>query len=460
MLAVLGIIPLLVLIYARPQEHFDALQQVPLLYLSCAFAVFGLIIDWRLRLSRPVLSPQAPWTALVTAWLVAGAVAKLPATMLVPEVAGALVIVTLFFVLSQGVDTLRGLRAVGAGIAAICCFLVAIGVHQGLAPNGCILLDQANFEALQQGHFDGRPCQTATECYEGPDVPPGADYECEHVGLLGTTSIQQRVRYRGKLQDPNELAVAVSCALPILLALGAGQRRKMWRVFAAVTTVGAFVLLVMTRSRTGQLAFCAVLAVYMIRRFGWRGVAIAAALALPAILLGGRSGAEADESGAFRLESWAAGFDMIRQSPVLGVGKGMFVENHFLTAHNSFVLAAAELGLVGYFAWCVLLYVSVKIAVSAMVSLERIPEAAVARAWALGIFASMVGLLISMLFLSLTFHPVTWVHLALCGTLHGVVRRHEPTWRVRIGPWDLAAVAMAAFGLLAATAVYLRLKGY
>jgi O-antigen ligase len=203
-----------------------------------------------------------------------------------------------------------------------------------------------------------------------------------------------------------------------------------------------------------------VLAVYMIRRFGWRGVAVAALVSLPAVLLGGRSGAEARESGEFRLESWAAGFDMIRQAPLLGVGKGMFVQYHFLTAHNSYVLAAAELGLVGYVLWAGLLYVSLKTAFVAVLHLERIPQAAVARAWALAILASTCGLMAGMLFLSLTFHHVAWIHLALCGALHNVVRRHDPTWRVRFAARDLAAVVVGALGLLAVTAAYLRLQGY
>ena len=43
------------------------------------------------------------------------------------------------------------------------------------------------------------------DCHEGGE--PGAIYRCERVGLFGTVSVGEgRVRYRGVLKDPNELA--------------------------------------------------------------------------------------------------------------------------------------------------------------------------------------------------------------------------------------------------------------
>ena len=41
---------------------------------------------------------------------------------------------------------------------------------------------------------------------------------------------------------------------------------------------------------------------------------------------------------------------MLTSSP-LGIGKGAFVDHHGLTAHNSYILVAGELGALGYTLW-------------------------------------------------------------------------------------------------------------
>ena len=58
-----------------------------------------------------------------------------------------------------------------------------------------------------------------------------------------------------------------------------------------------------------------------------------------------------DESNAGRLDAWSAGLGMFRQQPFFGVGYNMFTDHNEITAHNSFVLCFAELGLFGYFIW-------------------------------------------------------------------------------------------------------------
>ena len=45
MFAIPGIIALVVFIYARPQEFFEHLQAVPLLYLFFGLALYGALVD-------------------------------------------------------------------------------------------------------------------------------------------------------------------------------------------------------------------------------------------------------------------------------------------------------------------------------------------------------------------------------------------------------------------------------
>jgi hypothetical protein len=50
---------------------------------------------------------------------------------------------------------------------------------------------------------------------------------------------------------------------------------------------------------------------------------------------------------------------MLKESQVFGVGFGLFLDHEDLTAHKSFVLCFAELGLFGYFFWLALIVYSV-----------------------------------------------------------------------------------------------------
>ncbi len=61
MLALPSFIVLVVFVYLRPQEYFEALKSVPFLHLSCALAMFGLLVDLRLGLLRLRPWPRGCW---------------------------------------------------------------------------------------------------------------------------------------------------------------------------------------------------------------------------------------------------------------------------------------------------------------------------------------------------------------------------------------------------------------
>ena len=68
---------------------------------------------------------------------------------------------------------------------------------------------------------------------------------------------------------------------------------------------------------------------------------------------GGRGISAAD--GADRLEAWANGLEMFKSAPLFGIGFNAFTDLYEITAHNSFVLCLAELGLLGSTLWLALL---------------------------------------------------------------------------------------------------------
>jgi len=77
------------------------------------------------------------------------------------------------------------------------------------------------------------------------------------------------------------------------------------------------------------------------------------AATLPALALHTRFGeiSAQEESASGRVDSWYQGFQMFLGHPLTGVGLGQYVNNNYLTAHNSIVLPMAELGLIGFIPW-------------------------------------------------------------------------------------------------------------
>ncbi len=165
------------------------------------------------------------------AWAGVTTILNAPSSHAIPAVIELGVAFVLFGVIAHGVQSFRSLETMAATLALIALFLAFVGIHQGLAPTGCVKLHDDGSYNLQTGTFDGRPCEIVDECYEG-EPEPGARYRCEHVGLLGTTTIEGRVRYRGILQDPNELAMAPFCSRSCRCAAAcacASWRRWPWR---------------------------------------------------------------------------------------------------------------------------------------------------------------------------------------------------------------------------------------
>ncbi|HZS40674.1 MAG TPA: O-antigen ligase family protein [Polyangia bacterium] len=458
MFAIPGIVALIVFIYIRPQEFILPLRVLPLLYLFFAAAIFGFGVDLKLRRIRPMLTPQLGWAGLFFAWCMLTLAVRAPGK--IPR--GALelgISIILYLLIGHGVQTFRAFQLVVGTLLAVTLFLSAVGVHQGTAPFGCHVIDTSDPGDLSVGVYDGRPCENERECLRD-DPEPGADYLCERVGLFGTSSIGKgRVRYLGPLQDPNELSLAIGIGLPFAFAFF--ERKRSSARLALLVTALALVgtCTVFTQSRGGQLVFLAAVGAYFVKRYGWKGMIFGAVLALPLLMLGGRSGEEAESSSLERLECWYEGMSMFKQYPIFGVGQGQFTEHHFLTAHNSYVLAPAELGFPGMVLWSIVMYITVKIPVSALRRLRALgPEADVARTWGMGLLAALLGLLVGIFFLSFCYHQSLWIYIGLSGGFYCALKRHDPDWDVKFAWRDFFLVVAIDVMLVALLFVYTRLK--
>jgi O-antigen ligase len=166
-----------------------------------------------------------------------------------------------------------------------------------------------------------------------------------------------RIRGAGFLSDPNDLAQILLIVLP--LAFIAWRRGRMAANFLVVLLPVTLLLWTtyLTHSRGGLIALAAVALMAARKKLGTTAsAALAAVFILGMIALdftGGRGISAAD--GADRLEAWANGLEMFKSAPLFGIGFSGFTDLYEITAHNSFVLCLAELGLVGSILWMALL---------------------------------------------------------------------------------------------------------
>ncbi len=455
MFALPGVLALLVFVYLRPQEFSEQARSFPGLYVSFALAVFGLVVDVRLAYRRLAAAPQLTLALAFYGWYVITVALRAPGT-LATEAVSLLIAIAMYAVVAHGVETFRAFQTLASTVLTMVLWVAFVGVHQHFQPVQCIQLDQANPEG--RGRPDGRDCETVRDC-EQNDAEPGASYQCEHVGLAGTTSIGHgRVRYRGILNDPNELALVTSAGVPFAFAFRARSRTLPRTLLVVGTVVLVGLCTLYTQSRGGQIVFLAVLGAYFVRRYGWKGVALAGLTAVPVLLLGGRSGAEADDSTRERIECWYEGMTMWRSSPIFGVGGGQFTAHHYLTAHNSYVLTLAELGSVGFFLWTAVLWTTVKVPVTAVRRYSGVPGAEVALTWAIALLAAWFGVLLGIFFLSFAYKHVLWIYIGLTGAFHGATRRHDPAFEVRFGWRDAGLLIAANVALTVGMFAYTRLR--
>lgn len=262
--------------------------------------------------------------------------------------------------------------------------------------------------------------QRASETIEPPaDLPPIPAEDTSGAYLW-------RVKGVGILSDPNDFAQALIMVLPFLYWL---YKKGAWFRNLFVVGIPASILMygvILSQSRGGILGTAALMVPIIQERLGkvktliLGGGLMAAYLAVG--MVGGRAINSKERSAEERIEAWTEGFQMLRHHPVFGVGFGNFVEEHYLTAHNSFVLCFSELGLFGYLFWCTLIVAAYKS--TALTVRHAIPGSETHKT-ALILRSSLVGYLTCAWFLSRTYQPVLYCLLALCVASFVCARRGD-----------------------------------
>jgi O-antigen ligase len=194
-------------------------------------------------------------------------------------------------------------------------------------------------------------------------------WNMEHPYLVAMTNETGETIYRlkgqGLINDPNDFGQLLVCLIPLLFIFWR-TKKVLWNIGFVLLPVSTLLFgMFLTHSRGALLALMAVAVMAARRRIGTlpalliAGGVFAAALAMN--FTGGRD--ISVNAGSDRTALWSSGMEMLKAHPFFGVGIGSFADNcdgcgH--TAHNSLIVCAAELGIVGLFFWAMFLFTSMR----------------------------------------------------------------------------------------------------
>ncbi len=425
--------------FLRPTELFSGLAGYQVMDVLAVFALAGAALGW-LGGRRPLL--RAPQLYLVLA-LVLWASSSVLITL--GWLRGALaafghlgVSLFLFLLAVLNLDSLNRLRTTVALLVVIAVLLAG----QGIAA--------LHFGLLRQHFIFSVPSAIPPESESEDDDDLGATVDPEE--LLGRGP---RIRGLGHLNDPNDLAQSLVSLLPLILAFRRSDDRaaNLLRVWVPA----AFVLYGMhlTRSRGALVSLLALLFLALSSRLGGLlSFAFGSLAGIGALVLFvfGAGVSELDESSAVRIYAWHAGLQMLKASPIWGVGFGNFSEGHEQVAHNAFVHCVAELGLVGYFLWLCVLATTLfdSVVLSGRLDPDDPFDAEVSR-WLWATRAGLVAFLVAGFFLSSAYSPMLFLLVGLSTATVELARQHgRPVPSLHLFGWlaGILVLEVATLGLV------------
>ena len=304
-----------VVLYLRPQEYVPSLMGTPLVPVLLLTA-FGF---WGVAQAKNFEAPQHKLILILTLLIFVSVALPDGIGEAVARTLDFIPTVLLFYVAATSIDSVDRFRWLVVVLSLVTGVIAVHGIEQAASDSG--------------------------------------------IGWTGAAMVDGRITYLGYFNDPNDLAMAFLMVLPLTVWLAWTHRTAVVRWLAWCVVGLVLWAIFLCNSRGSILGVFAMATLYVVRRFGWaRSLWVLPLLLGPIALLAPSRISEMsadEESAAGRVDAWYEGFDMLREHPLFGVGKGLFVDHNPLTAHNSFMLAISELGVTGYYVWLSLLIVSI-----------------------------------------------------------------------------------------------------
>jgi O-antigen ligase len=276
----------------------------------------------------------------------------------------------------------------------------------------------------------------------------------------GKEVVIQRLQGTGIFQDPNDLCILLMAGMLLALYLMTDRRSGLFGI-AWLGPLGLFAYgLALTQSRGGFLALLVGLVVLLRARFGWTLTLVLGALLLPVLFVGfaGRQTSISTETttGQERIQIWSDGIMLFRGAPLFGIGANKYSDEVGHVAHNSYLHAFTELGLLGG----TLFVGAFACALGALARLRRgqrrivLPELARLHPYLTG---TLAGYASGMLFLTLNYIVPTYTMLGLAATYAQMTDVRPPLAPVRCDTRLAGRLLLLSLGFLAGMYVFVRL---
>jgi len=277
----------------------------------------------------------------------------------------------------------------------------------------------------------------------------------QNMAAVDTGDATQIVRLLGTgiFSDPNDVSLILVTAL--MIGTNLFLDRKLWlRRLVLLPVIGllgyAFYL---TRSRGGFLSFMAACGVLIFCRYPWRRAIVILVIALPVVILlfGGRQTdidlGDQNDTAQGRIHLWRDSLVLFHQSPIFGVGSNQLAEINGLVAHNSYIQAFGELGVVGgtlfVGVWCILFS-----DLSRLFRALRTNESKSFYGWIGCVLAILAGYAVGLCSLTRNYEVSTYVILGLAGAVASVLTAEHPELTLLRGVPLVRRIAVASIGCL------------
>jgi putative inorganic carbon (hco3(-)) transporter len=221
----------------------------------------------------------------------------------------------------------------------------------------------------------------------------------------------------GNFDNANDLAYSVVLVVPFSLGFLFHTKAFLGRLFALTLLIISIYCIYLTKSRGGQVALAASLASWV---YFWiknpkrkRQVIVFAITCVIAVAVMQATGYREDESAMGRVEAWATGWQLLKGNPIIGLGKGQFLEHHKIDTHSSYVRAGTELGLIGLYAFMGMIY-AVGLTI---LNLQKPTVDEKWRPYSAGFGAFFVSYVAASVFSTRTYDLIFLICVALVGTL-------------------------------------------
>jgi O-antigen ligase len=269
-------------------------------------------------------------------------------------------------------------------------------------------------------------------------------------GLVVSVPTGDEGRLGGSLGEPNELAAVLVAGIVLAVGLAMVVRGLLLRLGLIVAAGTCLLSTFLTLSRGGLIALAVAMVALVFVAGRWRSAATALAVVALAALVGFFAFVATPEqrgrvtevgTGSGRSDIWTVGWRMVQGNPGIGVGVGQFQLSsvHYLikpgaiqrsdliidtpkVAHNIYLQVLAELGIVGFVPFVLILGFGLACCLGAARAFERRRDLGM-ELMSRAVFVALVGILAADFFVSQQFSKQLWLLLGLGPALLAIATR-------------------------------------